>query len=91
MLANIDLLSKAATFKTEPLKRLIHAAIFTIVQFQSQIKRTRIPLNPVLGETYEYVTHDCRFLAEQVQHSPPIAAFAIEGRGFQAHGENRLI
>ena len=90
MLANIKLLSEAARLKSEPIKRLILAAIFTLVQFHSQLKRTKIPVKSVLGETYEYASKDVLFLAEQVSHSPPIAAFNLVGDGFQAHGENRI-
>ena len=82
MLANIKLLSDAAKLKSEPIKRLILAAIFTLVQFHSQLKRTKIPVKSVLGETYEYASKDVLFLAEQVSNSPPIAAFNLVGDGF---------
>lgn len=29
----------------------------------------------MLGETYELVTEDFRFIAEQVSHHPPISAY----------------
>jgi hypothetical protein len=32
--------------------------------------RKRKPFNPMLGETYELVTENYRFLAEKVQHTP---------------------
>jgi hypothetical protein len=49
------------------------------------------PFNPMLGETYELVTEDYRFFAEQVCHHPPISAFIQEGRGYkcQAFMESR--
>ena len=36
----------------------------------------------MLGETYELVTEDYRYIAEQVSHHPPITAFAQEGKGY---------
>jgi hypothetical protein len=32
------------------------------------------PFNPLLGETFEYVTDDFEFISEQVSHHPPITA-----------------
>lgn len=37
------------------------------------------PFNPLLGETYELVTHDFEFIAEQVNHHPPITAWHCKG------------
>jgi hypothetical protein len=37
------------------------------------------PFNPLLGETFELVTKDFKFIAEQVSHHPPITAFHCEG------------
>jgi len=37
----------------------------------------------MLGETYELVTEDFRFFAEQVSHHPPISAFIQEGKGYR--------
>ncbi len=37
----------------------------------------------MLGETYELVTEDFRFLAEKICHHPkPIIAFQAEGEGY---------
>ena len=38
-------------------------------------KAVKKPFNPLLGETFELVGKDYRFLAEQVSHHPPITAF----------------
>jgi len=38
-------------------------------------ERTKKPFNPMLGETYELVTPDFRFISEQVSHHPPVSAF----------------
>lgn len=42
--------------------------------------------NPMLGETYELVTEDFRFFAEQVSHHPPISAYFQEGKGYRISG-----
>lgn len=36
----------------------------------------------MLGETYELVTEDYRYFAEQVSHHPPISAFVQQGKGY---------
>ena len=40
----------------------------------------------MLGETYELVTDEYRFVAEQVSHHPPYSAFAQEGKGYHLNG-----
>jgi len=48
-----------------------------------QKDRTKKPFNPILGETYEYVTEKRRFYAEQVSHHPPVTAYNLESQGFE--------
>lgn len=67
----------------ESCKRLAHATLFCICMYSNQINRLRKPFNPILGETYEFVSERWRFIAEQVSHHPPISAFVIEGEGFK--------
>ena len=52
--------------------------------------KTRIkkPFNPMLGETYELVTEDFRWISEQVSHHPPITAYYQEGKNYKIHGFN---
>lgn len=40
----------------------------------------------MLGETYELVTKDYRFMSEQVSHHPPQSAFFQEGKGYTING-----
>jgi len=40
----------------------------------------------MLGETYELVTEDYRFISEQVSHHPPISAYYQEGKGYKTWG-----
>tara|TARA_B110000285_G_C14948050_1_gene525331 strand:+ start:729 stop:887 length:159 start_codon:yes stop_codon:yes gene_type:complete len=48
------------------------------------------PFNPLLGETFEYVTRKYRFLGEQVSHHPPISAFKFEGNGYSGLGHSEI-
>lgn len=40
----------------------------------------------MLGETFEMVQEDYRFISEQVSHHPPISAFYFQGDGFDGFG-----
>ena len=57
-------------------------ACFVLTQYADVIGRTRKPFNPILGETYELVTPNFRFVSEQVSHHPPISAYFAEGKGY---------
>lgn len=41
------------------------------------------PVNPLLGETYEYKTDDFEMVTEQVSHHPPITAVHIRGKDYR--------
>ncbi len=45
-------------------------------------QRNRKPFNPLLGETYEIIQPNYRFISEQVSHHPPVSAFYLEGNGY---------
>lgn len=49
-------------------------------------RRTKKTFNPMLGETYELVMEDFKFVSEQVSHHPPISAFHVEGDNFRITG-----
>ena len=88
MMTNVSILETAAnTQPTDSLKRLIYAAIFTLVQFDLQKTRQRKPFNPLMGETFELVQENYRYVAEQVSHHPPISAFCYQGSGFTGYGD----
>lgn len=36
------------------------------------------PFNPILGETFEIITPEYNYFAEQVSHHPPISACIAE-------------
>ena len=42
--------------------------------------------NPMLGETFELVTEDFRYMSEQVSHHPPVSAFIQEGKDYKVTG-----
>ena len=90
MMTNVSILEQAAnTQPSDSLKRLIYATIFTLVQFDLQKTRQRKPFNPMLGETFEQVQENYRFVAEQVSHHPPISAFCYQGTGFSGYGDTQ--
>lgn len=47
-----------------PIKRLAYASIFAISFYSSLEKGGNKPFNPLLGETFEFVTDRYQFLAE---------------------------
>eukprot|EP01133_Synstelium_polycarpum_P003941 gene3941-4563_t len=65
-----DSLAKAASHP-DPYYRLAYLAAFNTGLYSTAI-RTKKPFNPILGETFEVVKDDYRFIAEQVCHHPPI-------------------
>ncbi len=71
----------AAVSEPDASLRLARVAAFALSPFSSSL-RTRIPLMPLLGETFEFISDDgVRFVAEQVSTSPPAAAWWAEGEG----------
>ncbi len=57
------MIAKAAQ-TDDSLKRLIYTTAHNLSQFNIQKFRIKKPFNPMLGETYELVTEDFRFIAE---------------------------
>ena len=72
----------------ESCRRLLFATLVNVAHYSSTC-RTKKPFNPILGETYESVGEDYRFVAEQVSHYPPISAFCLETEGLkmQSHAQ----
>lgn len=70
----------------DPCKRLALTIAHSMTCFNLTKGRTKKQFNPLLGETYELVTDDYRFFAEQVSHHPPITAYYQEGNGYKAQG-----
>lgn len=60
--------------------RLGLMAVFGASMTSSCERNPNKPFNPILGETYELVTDDYEFLAEQVSHHPPVSANYCKGK-----------
>lgn len=59
------------------------AAAF-VAPFYGAKSSKRKAFNPMLGETYEMVTENYRFLSEKTQHEPKQqSCFHMEGRGYK--------
>jgi len=69
------------TDSMERLKKVVAHSISCWTHMQTNNTK---PFNPMLGETYEFLSDDFRFFSEQVSHHPPISAFLAEGKsGYQ--------
>lgn len=71
-------------------KRLALIGCFVLSQYADVIGRLRKPFNPILGETYELVTPNFRFISEQVSHHPPISAYYSEGKGYYSNANTNV-
>jgi len=84
-----DILDKALGFD-DPLRRLAYVAIYSTTLLQCIERNTTKPFNPLLGETFELVTPNFKFIAEQVSHHPPVSAFECQGTsGYKVWSNNR--
>lgn len=80
-----EYLRKADACEDEYL-RLAYILCFQYALFIYSVNRLKKPFNPLLGETYEYVRDDIRFVSEQVSHHPPVSAFYCESDNFIFEG-----
>lgn len=69
----------------DPIRRLALIAIHQVSALSICERTTSKPFNPILGETYEYVTEDFSYLAEQVSHHPPVTACYCRGKKYSYH------
>ena len=74
---------EAACEEKDPWMRMAYISIITSIIYSSADDRTWKPFNPLLGETYEYVSKDFKFFAEQISHHPPISAYHAYGKGYE--------
>lgn len=86
-----DIMDTAATFEDSSLRTLFVAA-YSASMYASTVKRVAKPFNPLLGETFEYVSPDgqYRFLTEQVSHHPAISATWGEAPKWNYWGECKV-
>ena len=69
---------------------MAHLGVFVIGQYSVVNTRRKKPFNPILGETYEFLTDEWRWCSEQVSHHPPICAFHCEGDYFDTYGNTDI-
>lgn len=82
-----DILKTAANRTEDSAKRLALCTVHSLTMYHDIRRRTRKTFNPMLGETYELVMDDFKFVSEQVSHHPPISAFHVEGERFVVTGQ----
>ena len=75
----VDILAQASKTEDQAL-RLAMVAVFGCTITTITERNTSKPFNPLLGETYEYITDDFEFLSEQVSHHPPVVAAYCKGK-----------
>lgn len=73
------------------MERLAYITAFNLSQFCNIEGRSLKPFNPVLGETYELLTNDFKFMAEQVSHHPPISACCGYNANFEMWGDTEVV
>ncbi|CAN8000553.1 unnamed protein product, partial [Ixodes pacificus] len=94
-----DLLDKAASME-DPVDRMasdqtfqLCIAAFAVSGYSSSYHRAgHKPFNPLLGETYECIREDkgFRFIAEQVNHHPPVSACYAESKNYKFWQDVRI-
>jgi len=53
---------------------------FIVSGYSGMVGRRRKPFNPLLGETYDYISEDgWRYHSEKISHHPSISSFHIDG------------
>lgn len=90
LISGESILAKAA--KTDnSARRLALGYIAQIVPYQAIRMRKKKPFNPMLSETFEYITPNFRFLGEKVAHRPnQILAFCLDGKGYRLLSNNNI-
>ncbi|TIB71338.1 hypothetical protein E3Q24_02362 [Wallemia mellicola] len=78
----VDLINKAIQSKSSVEKMACIAAFCVSSYSCTQYRSTRKPFNPLLGETYEYITPQFAFFSEKVTHHPPLVAAYAQGDGW---------
>ncbi|OII74476.1 oxysterol-binding protein 3 [Cryptosporidium ubiquitum] len=72
-----NLLEKACNSKYID-ERVAYVTVFASSAISSTFLRLSKPFNPLLGETFELTHRGFKFIAEQVMHHPPVAAYYAE-------------
>jgi len=85
-------LLRQAAEEADPMRRICLVAAFALSNYSSTDGRVTKPFNPLLGETFEFVSREggFRYLAEQVSHHPPVGAAHCESDDFEYWTEVRV-
>ena len=84
VMENEELL-RIANRDSDSMRRLVYVSIFNAVQYNTILGRKLKPFNPILGETFEYITKKYRYFSEQVSHHPPISACFAESPEYEIY------
>uniref|UniRef100_A0AC34Q7U4 Oxysterol-binding protein n=1 Tax=Panagrolaimus sp. JU765 TaxID=591449 RepID=A0AC34Q7U4_9BILA len=69
---------------SEPVDRMCYIAAFAMSAYSAMIGRNRKPFNPLLGETFDYISEDgWKYHGEQVGHHPATSAVTAIGKNFE--------
>jgi len=85
-----DYLLEKADKEKDPYLRLAYVAAFNASQYNGCLGRDMKPFNPLLGETFEYVTGSYKYFSEQVSHHPPISACHCESNNYIVYFNTRV-
>jgi hypothetical protein len=70
-LEHVDLIDKAADLDDHAVLQLAYVVAFAVSAYAPLAHRAdRKPFNPMLGETFEWIDGDLRFVGEKVAHRP---------------------
>jgi len=84
-----NFLDKASTWPNQ-WERILYVAVFCITGFHGT-ERFDKPFNPVIGETFEYVSErGVKFIAEQVSHKPPVGCCHFSNENFVCWQQGHL-
>ena len=79
IILGFDLFEEASQCE-DPVERLCLIMIGLATAFSTTKYRKKKPFNPMLGETYEFVSDKLRYFTEKVMHIPhQIVAWEMEG------------
>jgi len=86
-----------AALCSDPHERLLRVTAFVLSSYHASLLRDSKPFNPLLGETFEWINDNFRFVGEQVSHHPPVSCFNVQGfdashddKIYEVHGEFEL-
>eukprot|EP00873_Tetraselmis_striata_P014688 jgi/Tetstr1/434952/TSEL_023946.t1 len=87
-----ELLDVARKCEAGSQARLMYVAAFAASSYSSTVGRTRKPFNPLLGETFEFVSPEkgLRYISEKVCHHPTILTACCQGRGWLFEGDGEV-